>query len=116
MSAVRPSAGIVPPPPPDAPSARELIAESALITPFRLHSMPMTRTDTATCRALAAKLSEAEVHWIMLIMLEFFRHGQRDFLRSHGVRPLFEPVREQSDSAAREEGGAAHHRHRTLKG
>ena len=89
-----------PPPPAGAPSARELISESALITPFRLHAMPLTRTDAAVCRALAGKLSDAEVHWIMLIMLEFFRHGQRDLLRTHGVRPLFEPVREQSQSAA----------------
>lgn len=89
MSTVRGTQGLVPPPPPaDAPSARELISESALVTPFRLHGMPMTRVDATTCRTLAAKLNEGEVRWVMLIMLEFFRHGQRDFMRSQGIEQL----------------------------
>ena len=64
-----------PAPPPGSLSLPEVIYQSALMTPFKLHGLLMTEEDTAYCTSLARKLTGDEAHWLLQSFLRFFTRG-----------------------------------------
>jgi hypothetical protein len=91
MTDRRPSA---PPPPSGSLSLAQVIYQSALMTPFKLHDLEMTEEDMAYCASLARKLTGEEANWLLRSFQRFFIWGRVDLLgSSSGPAPREMPPR-----------------------
>ena len=68
--------GRAPVPPAGSLSLPEVICQSVLMTPFKLHDLPMTEEDAAYCTRLARKLTGDEAQWLLSSFLRFFSGGR----------------------------------------